>query len=74
MPTEMQIYANGKIDLEDDIGADFVIGFDEHISCPKVLAKVLASNADENIPMEIHLVVPGNGVMVKGVKTRLRQH
>ena len=70
MPTEMQIYANGKIDLEDNIGADFVIGFDEHISCPKVLA----SNADENIPMEIHLVVPGNGVMVKGVETRLRQH
>ena len=73
MPTEMQIYANGKIDLEDDIGA-VVIGFDDYISCPKVLAKVLASNADENIPMEIHLVVPGNGVMVKGVKTRLRQH
>ena len=78
MPTEMHLYVNGKIELEDDIGA-VVIGFDEFISYPKILKAAnhladpnclfLASNADETFPMEIPLVVPGTGVMVKAVET-----
>lgn len=78
MPTAMQYYVNGKIELQDDIGA-VVIGFDEHISYPKILKAAnyladpnclfLASNADETFPMEIPLVVPGTGVMVRSVET-----
>ncbi len=74
----MPLYVNGKIYLEKDIGA-VVIGFDEHISYPKILKAAnylakpnclfLASNSDETLPMGVPMVVPGTGVIIKAVET-----
>ena len=79
-PMEMDIKTFVKTDIQfqKDIGA-VVVGLDEFISYPKILkasnylanpeCMFLATNTDETFPMEIPLVVPGTGTMVRAIQT-----
>lgn len=67
-----------KLKLLDDIGA-VIVGFDEQISYPKMLKAAtyannpachfLATSPDERFPVDVNIVMPGPGAIIKAIET-----
>lgn len=67
-----------KLNLDPNVGA-VVVGFDLHISYPKMMKAAcylsnpntlfVATNTDESFPMGPHVTIPGTGTIVAAIKT-----
>ncbi|XP_037824678.1 glycerol-3-phosphate phosphatase-like [Lucilia sericata] len=77
MPGSLEEYISKHLKLDEKVGA-VMVGFDEHISFPKLTQAVtylndpdclfIATNTDESFPMP-HMVVPGTGSFVRAIET-----